>query len=56
MIYAFRSKHSDIALLYAYRYNSSHSGVRCASRAEIIPAELRMKFQPDPDNTGGGRQ
>jgi len=24
-------------------------------KAEITPAELRMKFQPDPDNTGGGR-
>ena len=24
-------------------------------KAEIIPVELRMKFQPDPDNAGGGR-
>ena len=23
--------------------------------AEIIPAELRMKLQPDPDNAGGGK-
>ena len=24
-------------------------------KAEIIPAEPCIRFQPDPDNTGGGR-
>ena len=39
-----------------FYYTEFITGVETTmSRPEIIPAEYRTVFQPDPDNAGGGR-
>ena len=39
-----------------FYYTDAVTGVETAvPRPEIIPAEYRTVFQPDPDNAGGGR-